>query len=252
MNVPSNVKLLSSSSPEVKYFLKINSFKTLSNPLSGVNICMLDSNNNAVLKRIEPIHNRFENGQTDIILYAPVLEDINAIICAPEEGSWGLESIQVSDAEGQQLAKFIYGEVVGGSWRNNLAAYITKFDISPEMKLQYDQDYKNMKEFIIKSTMQLTGVGTCVTFVALGEGKAAAFLIGGVLALMYAQMLQAEIDNFGKMPVIFNNSATRLTTLFIVSSSLIVLFKDLIATDNSYYLSAVLGFIMYKLSLLRI
>lgn len=262
--IPSQVRLISNAAPSVKYLVRVSSFKSLSDPYARVNVCMMDQDGNAFLQSVEPMFSRFNRGKSDFVLHAPSLDHISAIMMAPESGTWGMETIEVYRekkagtgkipmSEWTCLGKFTYGEVIGDNWKN-MAAYVTQYDITPEitpeMRARYDQEYESLKIGILASTLQLTGVGSVATAIALGEDKLYAFLLGGGLAMMYAYMLQLEMDRIGKQNL-FINSTTRLATLFASATGLTLAFQDAIREDNTYFIVALMGFMMFKLSVLR-
>jgi hypothetical protein len=240
--------------PETRYLLKLSTFRSATDPMSSVNLLMVDSAQRAVLKRITPEFLRFQRGQTEIILYAPKLDNVEMVMMAPESGTWGLESIEIIADDGESLGRFANGEIIGGNWKHMAACMTSNAGLprkpSEEIRKLYNAEYGLLKGAILARTVRLVGYGGAITYLAMGPEKTLAFAMGGGLALAYANMLQAEVDTFSTKAG-FINSATRLTTLFLLAAAPTLAYAEQIQNDADLFVMGLIGFMMFKLSLYR-
>lgn len=245
-------KLVSKSAPPlVTYSVTLHTFKQPQSMTSGVNICILGGNR-ALLHRIAP-YPIIDKGRPHTNTFeACDVGEVEGILIAPENGSLALEEVGVSIHEKEQMVRFLYGEEIGGRHNSDGAAYLKPLlKITPEKKAEYDFQYLDLKNKLNFGTLQLAILGTFVTGGALGLSKALAFSFGTLLSMSYFQMLQFEVDNIGNTSQ-FVTTTTRLATLFGVAGFIVAQYHDQIVADNSYFIIGFLGFLTYKISIMRL
>lgn len=223
------------------YTVRIKTFKPT---VGGVNLCLINAANECVFKRLDP---PFDRGIRDDCFEAPDIGDVVTVLAAPETGSWGLDDITLNNEK-----RFPYNDVIGGrDGDTELAALMTKTRplITLDMKELWDEEYIHMKMHLLGGTMQITALGTAVTAAAVGIDQAAAFATGGTLALMYALMLQWEIDAIGRSRMSY--TVLRLASLFGLSVALTSTYHENLKNDNTLFVFALIGFMSYKISIAR-
>lgn len=228
------------------YHVRIRTFKAAD---SGVNICMINRQNECVLRRIEP---PIDKGIQQIMFDAPDIGDVSVMLAAPDSGAWGLSDIEVwSGLTMENMQRFTFNSMIGAR-RSELAAVMTPSVIlTPEHKLRYDEEYKILKETMMLGTVQTAIVGTMLTGVFLGVDKAFAYATGGGFALFYLAMLQYEVDVLGKRRNV-SFSVVRMAILFGLSAATISQYHEQIKEDDSYFILALIGFMSFKTSILRL
>jgi hypothetical protein len=228
---------------KVWYLIRIKTFKSTN---QGINICLLNSNNECVMHRFSP---PFDRGIRDDMFEGNDVGDVVSVMAAPENGSWGLDEITLS-VRGTRKT-FVYNKMIGGRDADTeLAAFMTKTKtiVTPEMKNLWDREYEDLKNQLVVGTVQLTAIGTVLTAAAVGADKAAAFASGGTLALAYALLLQWEIDDISKSRASY--SVLRLAALFGLAATLVIVFHDNIKGDNQLFIFGMFGFMSYKASII--
>ncbi len=113
------------------------------------------------------------------------------------------------------------------------------------------QEYAILKRNISANTLATSAFGTITTGVVLGVDKSLAFFMGSMLAIMYMEMLYYEIDHIGKPSSIFINSMTRLATISALACAIIQQQSHSMPHQDLYFMLGVLGFLSFKLSVLR-
>lgn len=247
--VSGNTKL-----PHKKYAVKIKLYKNPSSIYTGVNVCMLGSNNGrSIMEHIKPTTTLFDKDIEHVYVFdAPDIGEIDGLMIAPETGTLAIERVDVM-VNDELKRRFMGHEEIGGRGNDGAALLTPSLILTPEMKAKYDLEYLDLKNKINFGTLRLSLVGTVITACALGPSKAVVFSIGSILAMVYVQLLQYEMDRFGKrnQGVVMNTTA-RLALLFSVATALVVNHHDAIMQDNSEFIIGLLGFVMYKLSMIRL
>lgn len=239
------------TTPVVTYSVTLQTYKLPQNWYSGINICILGKNNTAFLHRIQP-YPIIQKGRPHTTTFdAHDVGDIDAIIVAPETGSLALDEVQVAVPSREIHSRFLCGEEIGGHHSHEGAAFLKPmFKLTPEKKAEYDLDYLNMKNALNFGTLQLAVLGSVLTGCALGLPKALAFSLGALLSMSYFQMLQYEVDRIGEKHS-FLPSVARLAVLFATAGAIVAHYHNDIIQDNSYFIIGFLGFITYKISIMR-
>lgn len=232
--------------------LQLQLYKDPSSIYSGVNVCLLGTkNNHSLLERLQPVP-ILQKGVTHTHVFdAPDIGEIQALMIAPENGSLAVEKIDVY-VNDVLSRRFMLHEEIGGRGKDGAALIKPSLVLTPELKHQYDLDYIELKNKINFGTLHLSIIGSIVTGCALGLQKALVFSIGGFLAMVYVQLLQYEVDRLGtKNSAIVMNATIRLAILFSVATGLVARHHDEIVQDNSEFIIGLLGFVMYKISLMQ-
>lgn len=243
LQMPSNIRpRYNADGKKAWYVVRI---KTFSSAQGGINLCLINANDECVFKRLAP---PFDRGMREEDFEAPDLGgEVVKCIAAPETGSWGLTEITINKKT------FMYEAMIGGrDGDTELAAYMTRpqLVLTPEIKRQWDEEYASLKRQLTNGTLQLVAIGTAVTAVALGPEKAAAYAAGGGLAIAYAFLLEWEIDNIGKSRASY--TGLRFAGMFAAAATLVSHFQDKIQQDNGLFVLALIGFMSYKASIARL
>lgn len=128
----------------------------------------------------------------------------------------------------------------------------TKPLIPPEIvKTIYDAEYTFIKEKLLLITVELTLFGSLLLSVFTTIEKGYAFALGGSLGYIYVALLEAGIDNVGKISMQrVLDQATRLGILFLLSAGIVIKYQKEITDDKVYFIVGVLGFMMCRLAFL--
>lgn len=233
--------------PQAKYVLRIKTRKTLSDPLSGVNVCISDASGNFVMRRLQGEPRFFMRGSMDVFQFtAPMIEGPVSLLVSQESGKWGLDEVELL-TNGVHIGRYIWTGSPALQLYKSPYAGMTK----DEIRSMLNEEYMCMKDQIRSSVGQLAALGTASTWVALGPKQAAAFGLGSALAAMYAYLLEQEVDTIGT-----SRRAVGMVARMIVlsgSAAAAVKYWDAeIQADNGLFLLGLLGFMVFKASLVRL
>lgn len=239
--------------PMSKYTLKIKTLKTLREPYSRINMCIVDNKGGFMLKSVHGSPDMFVAGKTDTVSFsAPTMDTMSCMIASQESGTWGLDEIEVLQ-NGVQMARFVWKRDVGNGEAACMHPYKNPFAgmTSEQVREMLNNEYCAMKDSIHASMFQIAVAGTTSTWVALGKERAFAFFIGSTMAIVYAYLLENEIDAIGTQRALVNTTS-RMIFLFSASAALAKAYQDNISHDNSLFLLGLLGFMVYKASIVRL
>lgn len=223
-------------SGNTNYKIKINSHKQFL-PYTGVNICIINKNNEAILKRLDNYVSTF-NG--------PYMEEIDSIMVAPEQDKLNVSNIEIFINDILKY-KFTYNDTIQGEPVN-----IMKPDLSYDnMKPIYDEEYLQFKNSIIINTVELTLLGSLLISYASSIDKGYSYTLGGTIGLLYILLLESGIDCIGKTNYIMANSAVRLSIIFSISIALVTYYKEDINQDHSVLIYSLLGFLTHRIALIK-
>ena len=251
-------RLARPSSPSARYHVQITSKTNPTSVYSAVSLCLINANATGLLYRVAPypipftkytpVKVEFEGpdiGEVDRIMVSPESGELEVSMVAlviasmPPPSETTLDSYAIPD---NKIIEFV------PSHEHNV--FVPKRAFCPLRKAEADAEYERLKHNIHTRALVYAGIGTGFTAVSLGPTDAYAFAVGVGLASMYNIMLQLETDNIGK-PRQKIDSATRLVTLFSVSSIIINHYSTSIQHHNMYYIAGFLGFLTYKMSIMR-
>lgn len=226
------------------YVVRVKTFKPTT---SNINLCIISNTNECVLQKLDA---PFDKGMRDMVFDALDIGDIDTVIAAPEAGSWGLEELEIWVDNGRLHKKCMYYDMVGERGSELAAVMKPCVMLTPEHKQQYDEDYVELKQTLMNGTLQTVIVGAALTGVSIGAEKALAYTVGGGLSLLYLAMLQYEMDVIGKQNVSF--AVVRLASVFGIAAALVTHFRDQVHNDESYFILALIGFMSFKASVMRL
>jgi hypothetical protein len=234
------------SGPRHHYLARIRTIKAAE---AGLNICLINTNNECVFVRLDA---PFDKGTHDLTFEAIDVGEIKTIVAAPETGTWAVHEIVID------RKRFVYedGDVIGGRGGDMAAVLVPKVAhvITREMKEQWDDDYDQFKNQLTLGTLQLSAIGTALTAAIVGQDQAFAYASGGGLALVYAFLLQWEIDAIGRSlstQVVASFSLVRLAGIFGLAAAIVTTHHEHIKSNNSIFIFGLLGFMSYKVSIVQ-
>lgn len=216
------VRHLAPSLNHRKYNINI-AYHRKHDPTDPINICLVNEHTEtAILKRV--------CSEGDTVIEGPDIGTITHVLAS------GTKSVI---CDGDEYMAF----------NSNIFEKPNKY--SPANHESGMQEYAIMKRNISVNTLATSAFGTVTTGMALGVDKSLAFFMGSMLAMMYMEMLYFEIDHIGKPSSIFVNSLTRLATISALACAIIQQQSHSMQHHDSYFMLGVLGFLSFKLSILR-
>jgi hypothetical protein len=223
-----SIKLLNSSG-NIKYSLKCVSSKPLLS-YKRFNVCIIDENENAILKSMIHSGNYDEHHE----FYGPIIGNVNRLLIAPEDDTWTLDNVKLEIDNDKSIEFECNGET---------DLYPIKEKIfDAKKKEDNDKEYLKLKTNILFNTVLLVSIGSIID-----DKYSDPFIIGGVIGLIYIQLLQQEIDIIERSK---NAHSGRLLITLFLASIFLYNSKQVIHDDYSVFLYGFLGFLMYRVGVL--
>lgn len=218
------------------YRVKINSTKSFL-PYTGINICIINKNNEAILKRLDNYTSNF---------VGPYIDEIDSIMIAPEQDKLHISNVELFINDIIKY-KFTYNDTIRGE-----PVSIIKPDLSNiDMKPIYDEEYLDFKNSIIINTVQISIASSLLITYASSIEQGYSYSIGCTMGLLYILLLESGIDCIGKTNYIMANSAIRLSIIFSIAVALVTYYKEDINQDHSVLIYSLLGFLTHRIALIK-
>jgi len=221
----------------IKYSLRLKTIKSL-NIYEGINICLIDNNENAYLKRLTNISYNNDN------IYefdGPIINSITNILVSSESKCPNIINLELIYLNNNIKFNCI----------NDTIYFKPQIKLNPEMGLIYNKNYLELKNNITINTIKLILLGTFITIILYNIDYGYSFFIGGNLGLIYINLLEYNIDNIEKQKLsLINNGILRLLIIFILSTFIITKYNTNILEDHILLLIGIIGFMMYKIALI--
>lgn len=240
-------KLLPLTDASIMYKVRLSTTKP-SISHSGINLCIVSSNGDGVLKRFTAFD--VANRKEPYEFYGPKIDDVSTVLIAPEsdELHLGEVSLQVDSNK----YDFTYNGTIGGRRGELAATFFPHEENSINMKPVYDAEYYVLKDSIIINAIEYTLVGASVVALMSELGKGYAFAMGGMLGVMYIMLLESAVDSLGKPAMqALSSNVLRLGVIFGLSAAIITKHHDVINEDNSYLLIGGIGFLTQRLAVIK-
>lgn len=230
-----------------------------------IQLCFIQSDTTAYLTQF-----LYEDGKTDYTLEGPNI-DIHHLMITTNGFSSLLDTITITKKQQENNddvsieTQYCFSLPLPSmhfkreSYDTEQVAYLTakteeatKPLIPPEIvKTIYDAEYTFIKEKLLLITVELTLFGSLLLSVFTTIEKGYAFALGGSLGYIYVALLEAGIDNVGKISMQrILDQATRLGILFLLSAGIVIKYQKEITDDKVYFIVGVLGFMMCRLAFL--
>jgi hypothetical protein len=236
-------KLLPLSDRSVKYVINISTKKPVMSH-SGINVCMVDKNGEAVLKRLSTL-----DMNRSIEFRGPELDGLVNVMVSPESDVLHLDGLSL-EIDGETY-DFSYDGVVGGG-NGDAAVFVHKTLNGVDMKPIYDAEYASLKESVLKNTMEYTLTGGIVIAFVCDLDKGYAFSLGGFIGFLYVLLLEQGIDSVGDPKTqILSSSVLRLGAVFGLAAAIVSHYHESISAENSYIVLGLLGFLTQRIAVIR-
>lgn len=218
------------------YRIKLNSHKSFL-PYTGINICIINKNKEAFLKRLDNYTSNFTG---------PYIDEIESIMIAPEQDKLHISNVEIFINDILKY-KFTYNDTIRGE-----PVSIVKPDLSnADMKDVYDKEYFDFKNSIVINTVQISLTSSLLISYASSIEQGYSYGIGCTMGLLYILLLESGIDCIGKTNYIMANSAVRLSILFSIAVALVTYYKEDISQDHSILIYSLLGFLTHRIALIQ-
>jgi len=228
-------KRLLPSQGTTPYTFRFKTWKPLPS-YTPLQICMIDSQENAVLLNI-----LYEENKEDYIVYGPEM-DISHIMVSPSKEQWELADITIKYNE-----KSVYFPTYTSLYKD--AFYLLPVDKPDiDMKPIYDAEYLALKEKLLNTTIELTVLGSFLTAILSSMEKGYSFALGGSLGYIYISLLELGVDRIASKQIAFIDQTTRLGIMFILAASIISKYHDKIYDDKMYFIIGLLGFMTHRIA----
>jgi hypothetical protein len=244
----------SSTSASVTYDLIIRTQSTNANAFARANVCLVnDKQETCFLQSVSPFPVPFtKHMPTRVTFLGPSIGDITHLMIAPEDRAiWRVDSAILRIGEDPSVAPVTFVPSADDPLHVFVPAPPRPTE---EQRAQWNMEYCKLKNDLMDGAFLTAATGTIVTDVALGMDKALAYAMGGSLGLMYSAMLHYEMDHIGANNHNHNNKVngvTRFATLALTAGAIVRFWSAQIQEDNLYYVLGVLGFLSYKMSIMR-
>ncbi len=236
-------KLLSFTDTNTKYKVKLFVKKP---PViySGINICMINQNGDALLKQETIKSYEMEH---DFIFDGPDIGNISSILLSQDNDKLYLKDVSINIQNDDRYVDYKFNII---NDKNISCTYMIPFIAGDniDMKPVYDAEYKVLKDNILYESFELTVLGTILVSVISSIESGYAFGIGGSIGLLYMKLLQSEIDVIEKKK---GPNVSRLALVLCLVVAILTKYKEQIHEDQMLFINGVIGFFMYKIAIIE-